>query len=207
MSANHRSMAESPVRFGAQMKVLAMKACLNALLLGALLGVPSALSAQLCETDCANTCTSSSYCGTGCTLSCDTPSTCGEYGVCNPDPDGDGVISNDNCPFTYNPDQADCDGDGTGNVCDSDNGSWSLVSGTDHVCVIIGRTHFGYVDVQEHVEGLYHDVSSCGSPDKWKDFALPGASCYGFITVEHCCDITYGSNLCAAHLNNSSCHT
>ena len=194
------------------MKVLAVKTCLNALLLVALLGIPSALSAQLqfCQTDCMNTCNSSSFCDSGCTLNCDTPTTCGEYGVCDPDPDGDGLISNDNCRYLYNPDQADCDGDGIGTVCDGDNGSWSMVSGTFDTCVIIGRTHIGYVDIQLHNEALFHDVSSCGSPDKWIDFAFPPITCYSgwnnWMTVDECCDMNY-HNLCDDHLNNSSCHT
>src|SRR5262249_35491622 len=38
------------------------------------------------------------------------------------DPDNDGIVSlDDNCHHTYNPDQADCDGDGGGDACDSDN--------------------------------------------------------------------------------------
>lgn len=37
---------------------------------------------------------------------------------CDPDTDGDGAIDGvDNCPLTPNPDQADCDGDGIGDVC------------------------------------------------------------------------------------------
>jgi len=37
------------------------------------------------------------------------------------DSDGDGIMDpNDNCPYNYNPDQTDCDGDGIGNVCDGD---------------------------------------------------------------------------------------
>jgi parallel beta-helix repeat protein len=36
------------------------------------------------------------------------------------DPDGDGLDDHcDNCPDTWNPDQADIDGDGIGNVCDN----------------------------------------------------------------------------------------
>ncbi|RME23301.1 MAG: hypothetical protein D6800_10040 [Candidatus Zixiibacteriota bacterium] len=37
-----------------------------------------------------------------------------------PDTDGDGIPDDqDNCPNTYNPDQADADGDGVGDVCDN----------------------------------------------------------------------------------------
>lgn len=34
--------------------------------------------------------------------------------------DGDGILSGDNCPDSYNPDQADLDGDGAGDACDED---------------------------------------------------------------------------------------
>lgn len=184
-----------------------MKTSLNVSLVIALLALPSALSAQLCPTDCANVCNSSSSCSSSCTLDCDTYSTCGDYGVCNTDPDGDGLTWNDNCPGVYNPDQADCDGDGIGNACDTDNGTWSLVSGTERMCVIIGRTHVGYVDVQAHFEARYTDVSTCGSPDRWIGSVLPGVSCYGFISLSTCCDNNYGGTNCLNYLNNNTCHS
>lgn len=184
-----------------------MKVPLSSLLLIALLVLPSALSAQFqfCSTDCRNICNSESLCNRGCTISCNTHSTCGEYGVCNPDPDGDSVIWNDNCPSTYNPNQADCDGDGRGTACDTDNGIWSQIGATS-MCVIIGRTHVGYVDVQAHYEAEYQDVSACGSPNSWKRFAVPGTTCYGFISLSTCCDNTYGHPACFYYLNQDACH-
>lgn len=47
------------------------------------------------------------------------PGVCG-CGVTDIDTDGDGVADcNDNCVFTYNPDQADGDGDDVGDACDT----------------------------------------------------------------------------------------
>ncbi len=49
----------------------------------------------------------------------DTRSICGGASPC-PDSDGDGLIDDlDNCMYVLNPDQADADSDGAGDVCDT----------------------------------------------------------------------------------------
>jgi hypothetical protein len=93
-------------------------------------GTPVACSGDQCNnsscSEPSGTCvTTPKTDGTVCTATpdmCTLPDTC-QAGVCidggGGDPDHDGICSaNDNCPNTYNPDQADIDGDGIGNVCD-----------------------------------------------------------------------------------------
>ena len=49
------------------------------------------------------------------------------------DKDGDGIIDdNDNCPDTANSDQADIDGDGTGDVCDDDRDGDGIANAEDN---------------------------------------------------------------------------
>jgi CTP:molybdopterin cytidylyltransferase MocA len=79
-----------------------------------------------------NACTTFDHCSAGSCggtpVSCDDGDPCTIDACQNPsgchhaldDPDGDGLCSLlDNCPFASNPDQADTDGDGPGDACDS----------------------------------------------------------------------------------------
>lgn len=55
------------------------------------------------------------------------------------DSDGDGVANiYDNCPTTANADQADCDGDGTGDACDSFNGTTRQAGSYDTTDLVNG---------------------------------------------------------------------
>lgn len=163
------------------------------------------MSAQ-CETHCSQVCTSSSVCSESCTEDeCGSWISCGQYGVCDGDPDDDGWWGSDNCPFTYNPDQANCDGDAAGDVCDSENATY-VASGPSQWCHIVGRSHFGYVDVQLQTEIPVHDASTCGSPDKWLIFDGPYKICSWPSTVWDCCAGYFGTTACATYLNNNLCH-
>jgi hypothetical protein len=163
--------------------------------------------AQFCFTDCENVCNPTSLCTQSCTASCNQSSSCGQYGVCDPDPDDDGWISPDNCPVTYNPDQANCDGDSGGDACDSFNASYQPVGATRE-CHIVGRTHVGYFDVSLHTERPIRDTSLCGAPDGWAHNSGPQFSCAWSPTMRSqlaCCDRWFGPVRCTQFLNNDRC--
>ena len=90
------------------------------------------------------------------------------------DTDHDGVTDpNDNCTETYNPNQADCDNDGAGDACDSQDNSWTLVT--------IGNSRCA-VDEGRKLKGVELRFSS---QDYYRS-ACTGATCYkkvGYGTI------------------------
>ncbi len=113
-----------------------------------------------------------SPCGGGCTPS-------GDY-------DCDGVNNaNDNCTDDYNPNQADCDNDGYGDVCDGSNGIFQA-SGSVDTCMTDKDHHVVYITFEHHVEQRLVDVSSCNSPDRWNRWVRMDNDCYNFSDYDCC---------------------
>jgi hypothetical protein len=102
------------------------------------------------------------------------------------DVDGDGIDNDvDSCPQTYNPNQADCDGDGTGDVCDSLNAVYQVVI-SEKTCMTDKDNHTVYFTFEHHVERLERDVSSCGAPDRWVRRVRMDNDCFN-ISDYDCC--------------------
>lgn len=85
----------------------------------------------------------------------------------NDDCDRDGVPNLvDNCPTVRNASQTDCDNDGRGNACDSQNGIFQP-SGGERTCEIDKDRHIFNYDLEHYVEQRYVDITACHSPDRY----------------------------------------
>ncbi len=115
------------------------------------------------------------------------PQDCGAVG----DADLDTVLDpDDNCPFQANTNQADCDLDGQGDVCDADDAIWQLVE-VDRHCFIDVDIHIIKWTLELYTEDRYRDISACNSPDRWEVDSSPARDhdCYilDHDGAEECC--------------------
>lgn len=109
------------------------------------------------------------------------------YADCpNYDSDFDGVANgSDNCVFTANSSQANCDGDSAGDACDGTNAIYQTVD-PESTCWTDRDDHFGYFTYEHHVEWLERDVSSCGAPDRWRNRVRISNNCVAISSL-NCC--------------------
>lgn len=174
-----------------------------------LLSVPAAHAAS---GDCQNSCAASyNECSRSCGGMCD--QLClDDYSYCmqqceSVDSDGDGIVDNsDNCPDVANANQADCDGDRIGNVCDSMNGNF-VASGFKSVCASDKDNHVWGFTIEVTYQETYNDVSSCNSQSRnnqvvynsYCDYSYSDYACCQHATLEdsddHIC-LPVGQNFC-----------
>lgn len=120
--------------------------------------------------------------------------TCGAYnGLPANDYDSDGVANaGDNCPCTANANQADCDTDGIGNACDSNNVKWVLQQNLGR-CDLDYDTHALYRTVEQYGSKKY--VNVCNNAVCYDRYLLSSAKCYYTNSCGYsegaCCDCNY----------------
>jgi len=161
----------------------------------------------------------------GSSLSCDTPCwvcmggdtidggcsnmewiTCGQArGNPENDLDSDGVDNSvDNCTCTANASQANCDGDGFGDACDSVNANY--VYSHDELCMIDRDTHFGYFELERHFDRVYVDTSSCHAPNTYDTYEDPNSAwCYNISTYDCCRYVLEESEYWCNRVNQDFC--
>lgn len=149
-----------------------------------------------------------------CLLGCQTPGgqnmACWQwFGQLDPDLDDDGVANaSDNCVCRANADQANCDGDPYGDVCDVDDTLWELTEERSDICfvqVIPDRIN-GFPALSGWSSELHTNV--CGSGGTCIDVvpAYYYHQCTSWMDPEDCCYFeTQLSNTVCTNLNFSLC--
>lgn len=112
-------------------------------------------------------------------------------GCPNWDSDGDGVLNgSDNCDTVPNANQANCDGDAYGDVCDGLNANYQDITG-EQTCWTDKDSHVVYFTFEHHVEWLERDVSSCGAPDRWQRKVRKDNDCVGISDYDCCIGLRF----------------
>lgn len=101
--------------------------------------------------------------------------------------DSDGVDNwSDNCVCKNNANQADCDADGQGNVCDSLNG---IFQPTDRwrSCASDRDNHVGWFEIEVTEHRRYNDTSSCHAAARWNQRVWT-STCMLTLDEVFCCE-------------------
>ena len=114
----------------------------------------------------------------------------------DPDIDDDGVITTlDNCPFNPNPEQSDCDGDGAGNICDSQNGVFAR--GSSSICYLDDDgPNIGYFRFETYADARYFDTSACNSPSFLRKELISSDHYVGTASPQQYCVSQFGTVVC-----------
>lgn len=142
-------------------------------------------------------------CNGDCDMECSLdglPSTCFDwYHRSSDDGDGDGLdYWEDNCPCAANADQADCDDDGTGDVCDAVNEKWVFVQDLGR-CETDSDVHWNHFTVEQF--GARRYVNECDSSECVDRYLLSSVNC-NFSTqgcgtsAGACCNCYYQFSWC-----------
>jgi hypothetical protein len=129
---------------------------------------------------CGTVCTWTASCSTICNLAPGEPETCAGFGVCRDlDTDHDGLFGGaDNCPGTANPDQRDCDRDGQGDACDSENRVPTL-----QLCHFDIDRHLFETKIEVYTADAVYDAQCGSQPIAYPKRRMATVTCDNFTAL------------------------